>query len=71
MVVVRVAQRQLTLMLKEDSYDDRVSNTKNSEWRVKVTSSQSRMSLCSGDTFQRGRLKRGRNWGKKFMMDAL
>ena len=45
MVVVRVAQGHETLMLKEDSYDNRVSNTNISEWRVKVVGSQSCMRL--------------------------
>ena len=71
MVVVRVAQGHETLMLKEDGYDNRVSNTKNSEWRVKVAGSQSRMSACIYGTFQRGRLKPRKCLGKKFMKDAL
>ena len=45
--------------------------TNNSEWRVKVVGSQSCMRLGTDATFQRGRLKQGQNWGKKFMKDAL
>ena len=71
MVVVRVAQGHETLMLKEDSYDNRVSNTNISEWRVKVVGSQSCMSECIYGTFQRGRLKPRKCLGKKFMKDAL
>ena len=71
MVVVRVAQRHETLMLKEDSYDNRESNTNISEWRVKVAGSQSCMSACIYGTFQRGRLKPRKCLGKKFMKDAL
>lgn len=38
----------------------------NSEWRVKVVGSQSCMRLGSYGTFQRGRLKPRKDWGKKY-----